>query len=493
LSSESGSSAEDSAGSESSSGGEEVPSVLMLDGEGSLDQSGWSVSNAGDVNGDGLTDVIVGAPTASNGLTSGRSYVVFGTDDTETIQLSDVAEGNGGFALDGEASYDRAGQSVSGAGDVNGDGLADLIVGAVGNDAQAAYAGRSYVVFGRAETDTVLLSEVAAGNAGFPLDGAAAYDFSGASVSGAGDVNGDGLDDLIVGTYGAAPSSYVVFGKADTSAVFLSEVGVVADGFKLDGETIGDDSGFSVSGAGDVNADGLADVIVGARRADANGDQSGRSYVVFGKADAQTVRLSEIAAGTGGFALDGEVADDYSGWSVSGAGDVNGDGMDDVIVGAPGIPVYGPGVPGRSYVVFGKVDGDTVQLSQVTAGIGGFALDGEAMRDYAGWSVSGAGDVNGDGLADVIVGAMRADPNGDSSGRSYVVFGKADTDTVLLSEVAEGVGGFIVDGESAYDLMGMSVSDAGDFNGDGFADVIVGAYGADPNDDFSGRSYVVFG
>jgi hypothetical protein len=178
---------------------------------------------------------------------------------------------------------------------------------------------------------------------------------------------------------------------------------------------------------------------------------------------------------------------------VSGAGDVNGDGLADVIVGAPGAAPNGSD-SGRTYVVFGKADHEVVSLADVTLGIGGFALDGEAEYDYSGASTSGAGDVNGDGLADVVVGAWGADPSGDASGRTYVVFGKTGTDLVRLADVAVGQGGFVLNGETEDDQAGWSVAGGGDVNGDGVPDIVVGAWRAAPHDlEFSGRTYVVFG
>jgi hypothetical protein len=235
--------------------------------------------------------------------------------------------------------FDAAGFSVSAAGDVNGDGFDDLIVGAPDAEGNAANSGVSYVVYGRDDHTAVDLSEIV-GHC-FEINGVSTGDQSGYSVSSAGDVNGDGFDDLIVGAPNAdgkaenPGANYVVFGKSDDDAVDLSTLEENATGFVTNDTSEGDQFGFSVSTAGDISDDGFDDLIIGAPAADGNFDSSGVSYVVYGKADSGAVDLSAIAEGVGGFVINGTSGGDGFGTSVSAAGDVNGDGFDDSIVGAP--------------------------------------------------------------------------------------------------------------------------------------------------------------
>ena len=465
------------------------------------DYSGSSVSSAGDINGDGFDDVIVGASGSDpNGGGSGASYVIFGKASGFGVSLNlSSLDGNNGFRLDGEAENDSLGYSASTAGDINGDGFDDLIIGTSHADPNGNYSGSSYVVFGKASGfDATLELSSLDGNNGFRLDGLAENDFLGESVSTAGDVNGDGFDDLIVG----APwvnFSYVVFGKASgfDASLNLSRLDGT-NGFRLDG---GNSSGSAVSNAGDVNDDGFDDLIIGAPEFDSSGGfyyKSGNTYVVFGKASGfdASLNLSGLD-GNNGFQLNGRNTYDFSGESVSNAGDVNGDGFDDVIIGASGADQRGYDYSsGCSFVVFGKDSGFDASLDLFSLnGSNGFRLDGEDEFDDLGTSVSGAGDVNGDGYDDLIVGAPGADPNGIRDvGSSYIVFGKASGfDASLDLSSLNSTNGFRLDGEAEFDDSGSSVSDAGDVNGDGFDDVIVGAPHADPNGEDSGSSYIIFG
>ena len=414
------------------------------------DFSGRSVSSAGDVNGDGYDDLIIGAWQADpNGSRSGETYVVYGgasAPGTAGVLDLSMLDGSNGFILNGIDRADTSGVSVSSAGDVNGDGYDDLIIGARQADPNGFMSGETYVVYGEASapgTGGVLELSTLDGTNGFTLNGTDADDYSGTSVSSAGDVNGDGYDDLIIGanaTYtGVGGKTYVVYGGASapgTRGVLELSALDGTNGFTLNGIDEYDDSGYSVSSAGDVNGDGYDDLIIGAYGAN---NSFGETYVVYGGASAPgTAGVLELSTldGTNGFTLNGIDSGDRSGRSVSSAGDVNGDGYDDLIIGARRADPNENRDSGETYVVYGGASAPgtagVLDLSMLD-GSNGFILNGIDASDYSSDSVSSAGDVNGDGYDDLIIGARSADPHGGNSGETYVVYGgKTGTESPLL-------------------------------------------------------------
>lgn len=360
-----------------------------------------SVKSAGDVNGDGVPDLIV------SGL-SGNSARVFSGADGSLIHL-----------LFGAASF---GDAVSGAGDVNLDGYDDVIVGAPGDDTVNGTNAGSATVFSG-------------------LDGAALYTFLGDSagdafgfaVSEAGDVDFDGYPDVIVG----APMDDQNGANTGSAFVYSGFDGSLLHAFHS--FSAGDNLGTSVAGAGDVDMDQHADLIVGLEDADPTGKSSGSAYVFSGQSGALLL------------AFNGDTGGDLMGRAVSPAGDANLDGYADVLVGSPGDSPDDVLKAGNA-MVFSGFDGATL-----------FRFDGQEIGEALGSAVADAGDVNADGYMDFLLGAPLADPNGASSGRAAVHLGT--TGDLLYS----------LDGFSAGHYLGYSGDGAGDVNQDGFADVIVGA------------------
>ncbi len=486
---------------------------FILNGIDGGDSSGNSVSSAGDVNGDGYDDLIIGARYADpDGDRSGETYIVYGgasAPGTNGVLDLSALDGTNGFILNGIDAGDESGFSVSSAGDVNGDGYDDLIIGAYKADPnEDSAAGETYVVYGGASapgTGGRFNLSALDGTNGFILNGIDEEDRSGFSVSSAGDVNGDGYDDLVIGARWADPNSsyagetYIVYGGANAPGTGgVLDLGALdgSNGFILNGIDFGDQSGYSVSSAGDVNGDGYDDLIIGAPFADPNGINAGEIYLVYGGANSPgtdgVLDLSTLD-GSNGFILNGINLGDSSGRSVSSAGDVNGDGYDDLIIGARGADPNGFD-SGETYVIYGGASapgtGGRFNLSDLD-GSNGFILTGIDARDDSGTSVSSAGDVNGDGYDDLIIGARAADPNGDSyAGETYVIYGGASapgTNGVLDLGALDGTNGFILTGIDASDQSGFSVSSAGDVNGDGYDDLIIGAPGG------PGETYVIYG
>jgi hypothetical protein len=415
--------------------------------------TGLSVAAAGDVNGDGLADVIVGAKDAAD--SAGRSYVVFGRSGIGTIDLSlDF----GGFVIRGGADGDRSGWGVGGGGDVNGDGLDDLIVGAPSSPNQSE-AGKSYVIYGRTGTTPIQLSSDM-GSQGFVIEGLDSGGFAGGSVAIAGDINGDGWADLIVGAPHSggddAGATVVVFGGASLTTVHATNLG--AQGFVIRGTSANPITGESVAGVGDVNGDGLADLGIGVWGfADDNSyiPLATESYVVFGRTSATDIDLGNL--GSQGFVIQARASAGRSNARIAAAGDLNGDGLADLLVGTG----QSNGGRGTSYLVFGQSHSDAVKLEEVASCMGGFAIDGEAATDYSGASVNAAGDVDGDGLADLIIGSPGIMAPPIPTGKSHVIFGST------VSQFAQ----------TAIDQLGGSGVDA--FSDGGIAKTLVGGAGND--------------
>jgi len=400
------------------------------------DKLGNAVASAGDFNADGYDDYLVGVIYAG-GSGTGEAYLFFGGPGSD-----DVAD----LIFTGGAANEGFGCSVAKAGDYDGDGYADIVIGARGSDAAGPNRGRAYIYCGGPSADNV---------ADFILDGATDNELLGGCVAPAGDVNGDTFDDLVIGAEYCdvmgtdAGGAYVFFGgpSADVTADMV-----------LNGATDGDRFGGSVSSAGDINGDGFDDLVIGAARANPFEANQGRVYVYFGGSDPD-----EVAD----MVMTGEALGDFFGYSVSSIASLNGYDYPALIVGAPYCDADGSN-SGRVYIYHGGPGADTVPDA---------VWDGESQLDTFGWSVAGLGDVNGDGLDDIVVGA-----HGDGeSGRAYVFYG---------GRWGDGCADLVLTGAVAGEEFGTSVGAAGDVDGDGFRDILVGAPENDEAGTNAGAAYL---
>ncbi len=372
-----------------------TPDVIIIDGVRSGDMAGFAVGAVADLNGDHLGEILVGAPGMAVGAASdaGAGFVLWGKAAGglgSGVDLADPFTGGGkGYAIKGQAAGDMAGWSMTSVGDMNGDSKTDVLIGAPGNDAGGADAGAAYIVWGKATDPAVLLNNVAAGTGGFAILGAAAGDRIGEAVAALTDQNADGRSEVVLGSAtagGGAGAVWVVDGQASGATVNL---GALASGYKITGEA-GVGAGASVSDAGDVNGDGLHDILVGGTNA---------AYLVFGQTGHVDVNLADVAAGIGGVKISGG---NLAGLRVLGNADLNRDGVADLILGTPG-DTEGGANAGAVQIIWGDQLYRAVNLSEISQSIGGAKIVG-AAGSLAGSSIAVAGDLNGDGTADLIIG-----------------------------------------------------------------------------------------
>ncbi len=447
-----------------------------------------------------LTTTLAPSPTLHRlGIALVASGVLLAAPLHAQASSIDLTGPAGTMKIVGPSAGALTGLSVAGAGDVNGDGRPDVIIAAkFASPRGRTNAGAAYVVYGGQNLGSVKLGHL--GTSGFEIDGAAANNEAGDSVAGGGDVNGDGIADVIIGASDAANngrinsgSAYVIYGQrvADPADVDLANITTTEGGrgFRIDGASMTDQAGRSVA-LTDVTGDGLADAIVGAIGAAPGGHVfAGSAYVVYGQATPDLADLDLASVGgvtttktVRGFRIDGAIQNDELGATVGGAGDVNGDGIGDVLIGAPGAGNEMRTDSGSAYVVYGSnvLDRSAIAVGSISPSDTSlwFRIDGATANDDLGYSVAGAGDVNGDGVADVVVGAVGAHNNArPSSGSAYVLYGQrtadpADVDLAAIT-TTQATRGMRIDGAAPGDDAGYSVAGVGDLNGDGVDDLAI--------------------
>jgi FG-GAP repeat/Cep192 domain 4/Putative metal-binding motif len=435
-------------------------------GEAAGDGAGYSVSGAGDVSGDGLEDILVGSPFDEDGGHAGVVYLFRGP----VAGVIDLAYADA--RLIGEQPGDGAGRAVSTAGDVNGDGIDDILVGAAGESTGGGDAGAAYLKYG----PVIGSLGLSAADAKFTGESDDAY--AGSALS-SGDINGDGFSDVVIGapspieiapgkSRSAPGAAYVQYGPVG------GDVALTTADVRILGESESDRAGMSVSSGGDVDGDGFDDLLIGAPGRDSNGEDAGTVYLLHGPLIGNIDLSGADAEASGLHAGDG------LGASVAILEDVDGDGLDDLLISSPAEGSNGE-MAGAACLVLSPVSG-VFDLANAEA-----TFLGEAPWDIAGWPAASAGDVNGDGFGDLLIGAQWNDAGGVDAGAAYLWYGPvsgthdlSDADVVII-------------GESDGDFAGAAVAAAGDVNGDGLDDLLIGAYGEGTGGEGAGAAYLIYG
>ncbi|MFA6028192.1 MAG: integrin alpha [Patescibacteria group bacterium] len=391
----------------------------------------------------------------------------------ETIDLGDTAK------YIGENDGDNAGYVTASAGDVNGDGFDDILIGGYNNDVGGDNAGAAYLIYGQASqiTGSTDLSLASAKFIGEEAD-----DNAGAFIGSAGDINNDGYDDFLIG----APSSdsngnasgavYLFYGQTE---LYSADVDLSTADAKFIGKAANDYA--AVLGIpGDFNNDNYSDFMIGAYGNDDGGLSAGAVFLFFGQAE---VFSGNINLSTADVEFIGEEAGDLAGYSLSAAGDINGDSNEDIIIGAMGDIAY----TGSIFLIYNTSSnfaGD-YDLSMADA-----RFTGEVGGDLVGYNLTRIGDMNADGYDDMVITAYQNDNNGAAAGTAYLIYGQA---TDFSGSISLSLSDAIFLGTDISDMLGSSIAGNADINHDGFSDVLIGAYGDDDGANSAGVTFAIYG
>ncbi len=456
-------------------------------GEKSSDGSGYRIVGAGDVDNDGLDDILIGAPYGGSSW-NGRTYLIMGSSlgSTSVIDLSTAD-----YTFTGDSGGDQSGRSVAGGEDVDGNGQDDILIGASGDSYSGSCSGKTFLFLGESLGSTTSLT---LSDADYVFGGENSSDASGLSVSLIGDVDGNGKADILIGAPenddggSNAGKTYLILGESlgSTTTIALAD----AD-YAFIGENSNDKSGTSVSSAGDVDGDGLDDILIGAFQNDDGGSNAGKSYLFLGSTLAGYSTPVDISLSDADCSFTGEAVDDYSSLPVASAGDVDGDGLSDIIIGTKENDDGGSGA-GKVYLIPGSSIGSGGITYDLATFTGDWEFIGESAGSELGYKTgaAGAGDVDGDGLDDILIGADNHSGTLPFDGKSYLFLAKnlPAAGSIIYTGTDEDCA---FTGETGYDYSGFSVAGGGDVNGDGLADLLISSWGNDDGGSGAGKTYLV--
>lgn len=517
-------------------------------GETTGDRIGLGLSRAGDINGDGYDDMLLSSRLIDDPVSNaGKTYLVLGKGSGWAL---DSTLTNVEASFIGESTDDYSGMSISGGGDVNGDGNPDILISSPYNDEFSTSAGQTYLFLTNAlppaprnlealpsmdggsisiqwqrpfywnyvisayrvfrstdgfnyhqtasipsttrsytDTDVTIGTTYYYAARAVDVNGLISPMSRSARILCETDTDGDGIGDSIDSdddndgipdSHDADPYTRDPF-YWSRSNIDLGDIGI-----KFYGEDVNDFSGYSMDCSGDVNGDGIEDLVIGAYSNDDGGNTAGKVYLIFGRSSGWT---SDVDLGNADASFVGEEGDDRAGMSVSNGGDINGDGYDDIVIGADEYHAISGGENGRAYIIYGRSSGWYRNRDLSTASV---RIRGEYDEDKFGESVASGGDVNGDGYDDVLIGAPRYEPTSTNySGKAYLLLGGPSLPSSISASSLSG--SFLGAGDDEY--CGSSVSLSGDVNGDGLDDILIGAkyYKKTPTGHAVGRTYLLLG